>query len=401
MPVTVKDVKTFVTAPGRCDLVVVKVETSEPGLYGLGCATFTQRALAVKTAVDEYLRPIMLGRDVANIEDAWQTMYGSSYWRNGPVLNNAISGVEEALWDIKGKLAGMPVYDLVGGKCREGARIFATIRGRDLQEIGDKVEELLSMGHTHIRLSYSPGERGAIDESLKPIGAPKGHYIDTKKARKCYIDMFEYLRGRFGYDPEYIIDVHEQFSPTESIMLAKELEPYKLFFLEDSLQPENIDWFQNLRQAVSTPLAMGELFNNINEIKPLIHNRLIDYIRCHISQLGGFGPARKLASYCEIYGIRTIWHGPGDLSPVGRMAQIHLNLVSPNAAFEEFMSYSSDIEYEMFPGLPELKGCFMYANDKPGWGVDFDEGLAKKYPPIGYNSPGFMARISDGTAVRS
>lgn len=400
MAVTITDVKTFITAPGRCDLVVVKVETSDPGLYGYGCATFTQRALAVKTALDEYLRPMMIGRNPANIEDAWQVMYGSSYWRNGPVLNNAISGVEEALWDIKGKMAGMPVYDLIGGKCREAVRIFSTAHGSTLEAIGEQVQALLDAGQNYIRLFYMKGERGAINEQLKPIGAPKGHYFDTKQLRRNYIELFEYLRGRFGDDPEFMIDVHEQFTPTETIMLAKEMEPYHLFFLEDSLTPENIDWFANMRQAVSTPLAMGELFNNINEIKPLIENRQIDYIRCHISQLGGFNPARKLAAYCELYGISTIWHGPGDICPVGMMAQVHLDLSSANCAFQEFGSYS-DIEKEMFPGLPELKGNYLYANDKPGWGVDFDEEMAKKYPPIGYKSQGFMARTSDGTAVRS
>ena len=165
MSITVRDVKTYLTAPGRCDLLVVKVETSEPGLYGLGCATFTQRILAVKTAIDEYLRPLMIGRDVDNIEDTWQVLYGSSYWRNGPVLNNAISGIDEALWDIKGKIAGLPVYSLLGGKCRPGARIFAGAHAATIEEMGDEVEKILSTGQQYIRLFLGKFGQSEVSES--------------------------------------------------------------------------------------------------------------------------------------------------------------------------------------------------------------------------------------------
>ena len=400
MSITVRDVKTYLTAPGRCDLLVVKVETSEPGLYGLGCATFTQRILAVKTAIDEYLRPLMIGRNVDNIEDTWQVLYGSSYWRNGPVLNNAISGIDEALWDIKGKIAGLPVYSLLGGKCRPGARIFAGAHAATIEEMGDEVEKILSTGQQYIRLFLGKFGQSEVSESEKPAGALPGHYINPKKYIRDMVDMFAYLRERFGDDPEFMIDVHERVSPTETIQLARALEPYHPYFLEDSLSPENIDWFENLRAATSIPLAMGELFNNVNEFKSLIANRRIDFIRCHISQLGGLTPARKLAAFCVYFGVRTIWHGPGDLTPVGMAAQLHLDLATPNFAFQEHMGWS-DLIYDMFPGAPTMQGLYMMPNDKPGFGVDFDEALAAKYPPLGYNSDAFLARLPDGSAVRS
>ena len=261
MSVRVTDVKTFITAPGVCDLIVVKVETNQPGLYGLGCATFTQRGFAVKTAVDEYLRPMMIGRDVDLVEDAWQQMMGSSYWRNGPVLNNAISGVDEALWDIKGKLANMPVYNLIGGKCREGVVIMPRGgRGKTLEEMGDNIEKMLAVGHDWIRVGM-PGRSPCPDE-LKPIGAPEGYYLNPKKSAEDYVTVFKYLRERFGYGTHFCIDVHERFTPTEAIQLCKDLEPYKPGFLEDLLQPENADWCDNVRQATSIPMAMGELFVN-------------------------------------------------------------------------------------------------------------------------------------------
>lgn len=402
MAVTVKDVKCFITAPGRCDLVVVKVETSEPGLYGLGCATFTQRAQAVKTAVDEYLRPMMIGRDVAKIEDAWQQMMGSSYWRNGPVLNNAISGVDEALWDIKGKMAGMPVYELLGGKCREGVPVmpFGGLTGDTLEELGDSIEKMLDQGLDYIRIRYTSMPRGTVDESKKPIGAVPGHYMDTKQAMKDAVAVFKYMRERFGYEPEFAMDVHEKFSPTEAIQLCKDLEPYRPFFLEDVLQPENVDWFDNVRQATSIPMAMGELFVHPLEYKDLIAGRKIDYVRSHISFLGGLTPAKKLAAFCEIYGIKTIWHGPADLSPIGAAAQLHLDLATPNCAMQEFGNPSEELK-AVFPGAPEAIGGYVYCNDKPGWGVDFNEEEAAKYPPKGYHNDGFKARRIDGTAVRS
>ena len=400
MSVLVRDVKSFITAPGPCDLLVVKVETNEPGLYGLGCATFTQRIEAVKTAVDEYLRPMMIGRNVDDVEDAWQVMYGSSYWRNGPVLNNAISGIDMALWDIKGKIANAPVYSLLGGRCRPAARVFGTIHGANKEELGDKVEQELKNGQQYIRLFM--GSRGVpeVRDGDKPEGAKDGRYINPKKYIDNMTELFRYLRARFGDEPEFMIDVHERVSPTETIQLAKALEPYHLYFLEDSLSPENVDWFANLRAAVSTPLAMGELFNNVNEYKSLIAKRQIDYIRCHISQLGGLTPARKLAAFCEFYGIKTIWHGPADITPIGMAAQVHLDVATPNFAFQEYTEIN-EVTREMFPGAPELKGLYLYPNDRPGFGIDFDEKLAAKYPAKGYPGNGFMARLPDGGAVRS
>ncbi len=398
MTVKIRDIKTFITRPERSDLVVVKVETTEPGLYGLGCATFTQRATAVKAAVDDYYREIMIGQDVNDIEDAWQRMAGSSYWRNGPVLNNAISGIDEALWDIKGKMAGMPVYQLIGGASRKGVLTFADALGSTKEEIGDAVEKHLRNGFRHIRCMFRL--KDAVPENMKPAGAPSGNYLDPKRYIEYAVEVFRYLRERFGDEPELMLDVHEQLTPTETVYLAKCLEPYHLFFLEDSLPPEHPECFKDLRRAVSTPLAMGELFNNVNEYRNLITERDIDYVRCHISQIGGFSPALKLAHFCEYFNVRTAWHCPGDLSPVGCMAQIHLDMVVNNFGIQEWRGYHEATK-EVFPGTPELNGIYVYPNDKPGWGVDFDEEAAKKYPGKGYQGDFFLSRLYDGTSVRS
>ena len=399
MAITIKNVKVFITAPGRCDLVVVKVETSEPGLYGLGCATFTQRARTVRTAIEE-ITPLVIGRDVNRIDDTWQQLYGSSYWRNGPVLNNAISGIDEALWDIKGKLANMPVYDLLGGKCRNGAKTFGDAMGMSKEEVGDNVARLIEQGHDHIRLFLARPDTVTVEDFEKPEQAPTGIYYNPGRYIHQMVELFGYIRSRFGEKLELMTDVHERLSPAEAITLAKALEPYHPFFLEDILPPENINWFSKLRALSHTPMAMGELFNNVNEFRPLIANGDIDFIRCHISQLGGITPARKLSAFAELFGVKTAWHGPGDLSPIGLAAQVHLDLAIPNFGLQEHRNYD-DLMFEMFPGAPEVRNTYLYVSEKPGLGVDFNEELAVKYPPKGYNSSGFLQRQTDGTAVRT
>ena len=403
--VTIRDIRTIVTAPRGIELVVVKVETSEPGLYGLGCATFTQRWSAVVTAVEDYLKPLLIGKPVQNINDLWQLMMSNSYWRNGPVLNNAISGVDEALWDIKGKMAGMPVYDLLGGKAREGIDAYRHADGKDWEAVEKCIQGYLDEGYTHIRVHCNTyggnmNSRGSGMQIRKPEGAPEGAYYDPEQYMRNTVALFEHMRGKFGYEVEFLHDIHERLSPPQALRLAKDLEPYRLFFLEDALPPEQVEWFEYLRKQTSVPLAMGELFNNTMEFKEIISRRYIDYIRCHISQLGGFTPAQRLAHFCDVYGVKTAWHGPGDLSPVGAVAQLHLDLISPNFGIQEYSDFSEE-ERKVFPGCPTTKNGYIYVNDKPGWGVDLDEAEAAKYPPKFKDNDWLKCRLPDGTCVRA
>ncbi len=394
----IKDVRAILTAPAGIDLVVVKVETNEPELYGLGCATFTQRALAVQTAVDSYLKPFLVGKDPRRIEDIFQSSMVNSYWRNGPVLNNAISGVDMALWDIKGKMANMPVYELFGGKCREAAAIYRHADGSEPAEVAEKVKEFQEQGLHYIRCQMGGyGGRSAINR--KPEGALPGAYFDADAYERSIPILFSYLRDKIGYEVEFLHDVHERLTPVRALGLAKALEPYRLFFLEDALAPEQIEWFRLLRQQSATPIAMGELFNNPNEWKMLVSEQLIDFIRVHISQIGGLTPARKLAIFCETYGIRTAWHGPGDVSPVGHAANVHLDLASPNFGIQEWAGLSEPLQ-EVFPGCPELKKGYVYLNDQPGLGIDIDEKKAAKYPCANKVPEWTVTRLPDGTLVR-
>src|SRR3712207_5502318 len=297
MPVPrVADVRTICTAPDGIRLVVVKVETSEPGLYGLGCATFTQRPLAVVTAVEQYLKPFLLGRSPHDVEDIYQSAYVSSYWRSGPVLNNALSGVDMALWDIKGKLAGMPLYQLFGGRCRVAAALYAHASGRDFAEVEEDARRYIAQGYRYVRCQVAVPGYSTYGAQIEPAAADDPHPGHLRLRQDpwhprayCRLvpKLFEHLRTALGDEIELLHDVHERVPPLDAIQLAKDLEPYRLFFLEDPFAPEDIGYFPLLRQQTAIPIAMGELFVNQAEYMPLIKERLIDFIRVHISDIGG------------------------------------------------------------------------------------------------------------------
>ena len=394
MSVKIQNIRVICTAPEGINLVVIKVETNQPGLYGLGCGTFAYRHLAVKHLVEEYLAPLLAGRDAENIEELWQLMHQNAYWRNGPIENNGISGVDMALWDIKGKLAGMPLYQLFGGKVREGVPVYRHVDGKDLSEICENIERFREMGLRHIRCQCGGYGGGGYQSApgTAPAGAQSGVYLDSRQYLRDTVKLFEGIRQREGYEIELIHDVHERIAPIEAIQLAKELEPLKLFFLEDPLPLEQLSWFSRLREQTSTPLAEGELFNNCQEWKRLITEQLIDFIRVHISQIGGITPARKLQIFAEQFGVQVAWHGPGDMSPLAHAANIHIDLAAQNLGVQEWsgieppnyviqeLKGKKGALLDVFPGLPEFRGGYVYPNEKPGLGVDLVESEAAKYP---------------------
>ncbi|MFD1144128.1 enolase C-terminal domain-like protein [Larkinella insperata] len=402
-PVTIKSVRAITTAPGGPNLVIVKVETSEPGLYGLGCATFTQRALVVVPAVNTYLNEFCVGKDVDNIEDMWQAAYVSSYWRNDPVLNNALSGLDQALWDIKGKRANMPVYQLLGGKARIAVDTYTHASGPTPEAIADKVQQFMEQGFRHIRIQQGGyGGVGAMAE-LKPdfkaagFGKESDDFSDQRTYLKRVPKMFEVVRKRCGEDVELLHDMHELTEPMDAINMIKQLEEYRPFFIEDPFSPENMKWFKTLRQTTSVPIAMGELFNNTNEFKEPMVNQWFDYIRIHISQIGGITPAMKVARLGEWFNIRTAWHGPGDTSPVGHAANNSIDIAVWNFGIQESQMFNDRVK-EVFPGCPTIKNGYYTVSESPGLGIDINEKEAAKYP-IGTKSR-WTVRKNDGTMLR-
>ncbi len=415
--IRIRDVRVIRTAPEGIRLVVVKIETTEPGLYGVGCASFTTRADAVALAIEQYLKPLLIGRDPHDIEDIFQSGHLSSYWRSGPILNNALSGVDQALWDIKGKLARMPLYQLFGGKTRKAATVYTHASGSDVQATEERVRELMERGFTHIRAQVNVpgyatyGASSSEEEAKSAFGEyDYRHWYNMNPEQgpwneAAYVrivpKLFEHLRSTVGDEVELLHDIHERVQPILAINLARELEQFRLFFLEDPFAPEDINWFTRMREATPIPIAMGELFVNPSEWEQLIRERLIDFIRIHISAIGGLTPARKLAIFCEWFGVRTAWHGPGDVSPIGHAANLHLDLASTNFGIQEAFLFGP-IAREVFPGTPEIRNGMMWANEMPGLGIDIDEALAAKFPYPDYPLNGSFPphRRLDGSVIR-
>jgi mannonate dehydratase len=403
----IKDIQVIATSPAGVRLSVVKILTDQDGLYGYGCATFTQRADLVNAAVERYLKPFLIGKPVDRIEDIWQACYNSSYWRNGPTLNNAISGVDQALWDIKGRQANMPVYELVGGKCREAADCYSHASGADIPRCIESAKRLMAQGFRNIRVqvgvpgmaSYGSGGGAAAKNPAllheSPVYEPNAQF-------RYSVKLLEESRKQLGDEVQLLHDMHERYTPNLAVQFAKAVEPLRLFFLEDPLSPEDIAYFRQIRSQCATPIAMGELFNSPHEWTPLISERLIDYIRIHVSQAGGFTPCRKIAAMGEIFGVRTAWHGPGDVSPVGHMANATLDVTCYNFGIQEYSPFNANTQ-EIFHGCPELKNGYVYPSDKPGWGIEVDEKVAAKFPYTDRNklNGGWgEIRLPDGTIIK-
>jgi len=392
----ITEVRVIVTCPGR-NYVVVKIMTDEPGLYGVGDATLNGRELSVVTALEEHIAPLLIGRDPDRIEDTWQYLFRGTYWRGGPVLMTALAGIDMALWDIKGKRAGLPLYSLLGGKTREGALCYTHAGGRDIGECADRVHAAREKGFKVVRAQVQvPGAVGTYGvggakEAASATWINPGE--DAKQKRlpseerswepanylRIVPKLFAHLRDALGDEIELLHDVHERLTPIEAARLARELEPYHLFFLEDPLRPEHKESFRLVRNASVTPIAMGELFHTRYDCLPLITEQLIDFIRCDLTHIGGITEAKKIAAIAEPFQVKTAWHGPGDIAPMAHSANVHVDVSIPNFGVQEMVSFGEKVS-EVMPGAPEFRDGYLWPNEAPGLGCDIDEEKAAKYP---------------------
>jgi len=401
----IKDISVIECQPQGVRLTVVKITTDQDGLYGYGCATFTQRADLVRPAVEKYLKPFLVGKTTDRIEDIWQSCYDSSYWRNGPVLNNAISGVDQALWDIKGRQAGMPVYQLAGGKCREAADCYGHADGAEYEDTVASAKAYLAQGFRNVRVQVGlPGLAGygSASKGTTTIKALTDKPLfDREFAMRRGLKLLEVCRKELGDEVQLIHDMHERYTPNEAVQFCKEAEQFRMFFLEDPLSPEDLGYFRQIRANCASPIAMGELFNSPHEWQPLIEEQLIDYIRVHVTETGGFSPARKIAILAEQYGVKTAWHGPGDVSPVGHMANVTLDLVSYNFGIQEYSPFNERTQ-AIFQGCPVMKDGYLWVSEKPGWGIEIDEKEAAKAPFAASQLNGGWGeiRLPDGTVIK-
>ena len=314
------------------------------------------------------------------------------------MLNNAISGVDQALWDIKGRQAGMPVYQLLGGKCREAVDCYGHASGNEIAQVIDSAKNYMSQGFRHVRVQVGvPGMAGygAAQGGVAPMqGLLPGPVFEPAYYYRRAMKLFETCRTELGEEIELLHDVHERVSPNQGVQFCKDAEKFKLFFVEDPVSPEDIAYFRQIRQQCATPLAMGELFNSPHEWTGLIAERLIDYIRIHVSQAGGLTPCRKIAALGELFGVRTAWHGPGDVSPIGHACNVTLDITSTNFGIQESVTFNDETR-EVFLGCPEVRDGYFYANEAPGWGLEVDERAAAKYP-FGHGETGERQRLNGG-----
>jgi len=401
--VKIKDVKVIVSCPGR-NFVTVKVIT-DSGVYGLGDATLNGRELAVSTYLQEHVTPCLIGRNAHDIEDIWQYLYRGCYWRRGPVTMAAIGAIDMALWDIKGKLANMPVYQLLGGKSRRGVNLYAHANGSNIEDSLVKAQQLIEQGFKAVRLQAAvPG----LNVTYGVLGDKKDYYElqgnrplppeeewSTQKYFNMVEGLFKQAREQLGNNVELLHDVHSRLTPIESARLGKILEPYNLMFLEDASMAENQDSFKVIRQHTTTPLAIGETFNTIWDCKELIQNQLIDYIRAAATHAGGITPMRRIADFASIYNVKTAPHGAPDLSPVCFAAHLHLNISTSNFGIQEFVGFDNEAMREVFDMDFKVENGMAYMNDRPGLGIDFNEDAAHEYPYKRSYLP--VSRLEDGT----
>ncbi|MCU1665692.1 MAG: mandelate racemase [Pseudonocardia sp.] len=399
-------VRTFLCAPQGCPYVIVRVETNEPGLYGLGCASDPQRTRAISSVVDDYLGPMLVGRDPADIEDVHRLLLNSGYWRGGSIANNALAGIDVALWDIKGKVAGLPLHSLLGGRAREYADAYTHVDGDDAGQITEDVLAAHERGYRHVRVQVSVP--GTDTYGTAPADAVES---ERRRLRLGSWDTASYLRHvpavladvreRVGTGVELLHDAHERLTPSQARQLVRAVEDAGLYFLEDALAPEDAAHFAQLRTAGSVPLAVGELYSEVGQYLPLLEQRVIDFARIRIPTLGGITPTRKLVAACELFGVRTAPHGPGDVSPVGQAANVALDVSSPAFGVQEAARFT-DSTVEVFPGSPVPVGGRFYPSNAPGLGVDFDETAARRYPvtaPLEHDRWALL-RSTDGSAHR-
>ncbi|MBI3912084.1 MAG: D-galactonate dehydratase family protein [Armatimonadetes bacterium] len=395
----ITEVRVFVTCPLRQNYVVLKILTDE-GVYGVGEGTVMSNEVVVARYL-EHIKELLIGQDPRNSEDLWHLIFRSGYWRSGPVFKAALSAIDFALWDVKGKIANLPVYQLLGGASRRGVTVYGHAGGREPKEVEDSVRSFLERGYKVVRCQMGGYGGSGVLRHEPPLreGLPG---IDIFEPPRYLLEMprlFEHLRNALGMEVELCHDVHEQLTPTEAAWLAKRLEPYRLFFLEDPVSLEEREGLRLIRQSCATHLAIGEIFTEREECLPLFQERLIDYIRIAPLHVGGITEARKILTLAEPFSVKSAFHGAGDLGPISQAAAVHLQMVIPNFGVQEWTDFRSQQALcDVFPTPCELHDGMTRPNEAPGLGIDFNEELAQKFPPRSYYMP--MLRRADGTMHR-
>ncbi|GAB3499857.1 D-galactonate dehydratase family protein [Flexivirga lutea] len=396
----------LVTSPGR-NFVTLRITTGD-GVTGLGDATLNGRELAAAAYLREHVVPLLIGRDEAQIEDIWQYLYRGAYWRRGPVTMAAVAAVDMALWDIKAKTAGMPLYQLLGGRSRLGCLAYGHASGSTTDALFTSIRNHLEQGYRAIRVQtgvpglgqvygvasdQKPGQRYDY-EPAKRQPLPAEESWDTRAYLRHVPTVFEAVRSEFGPELPLLHDGHHRMSPNEAAILGKSLEPYDLFWLEDCTPGENQEVLRRVRSQTTTPLAIGEVFNSVFDYQTLITEQLIDYVRSAVTHTGGITALKKLMDFAAIYGIRSGFHGPTDISPVGQAAHLHLGVALHNFGIQEYMKHSQDT-LRVFRTSYTFRDGLLDPGEAPGLGVEYDDQAAASFD----YEPAYLPvnRRADGT----
>ena len=396
----------IVASPGR-NFVTLRLTTSD-GVHGVGDGTLNGRELAVASYLRDHVCPLLIGRDPHQIEEIWQYLYRGGYWRRGPVTMAAIAAVDVALWDIKAKLAGMPLYQLLGGASRNGLLAYGHASGADIPRLFESIDEHLALGYWAIRIQtgipglgpvYGVATGGSSGprydyEPARRANAPTEELWDTRAYLRHVPSVFEAVRVKFGPELPLLHDVHHRLTPIQAARLGKSLEPFDLFWLEDCTPAENQEALRLVRQHTTTPLAIGEVFNTVWDYQTLVTEQLIDYVRSAVTHTGGISATKRLLEFAGLYQIKSGMHGPTDVSPVGMAAAMHLGLAIHNFGIQEYMQHST-ATLEVFRTSYRFANGLLHPGDQPGLGVEIDDGAAAAYP----YTPAYLLvnRLTDGT----
>lgn len=397
----ITDARVIVTSPGR-NFVTLKITTDE-GVTGIGDATLNGRELAVASYLTDHVVPLLIGRPADRIEDTWQYLYKGAYWRGGPVGMAAIAAVDTALWDIKGKVAGLPVYQLLGGASRDGVTVYGHADGETIEDALQEVDRFLQAGYRAVRVQVGvPGvatyglRKGRSVYEPADADLPTEGTWSTERYLRHVPSAMERVRAEFGYDFHLLHDVHHRLTPIQAAGLGKRLEESALYWMEDPVPAELQEGFRLIRQHTTTPIAVGEVFSSVWNAHTLITEQLIDFIRATVVHAGGISHLRRIFSLAELYHVRSGSHGATDLSPVCMAAQVHLGMAIPNFGLQEYMSQTEETD-AVFPHSHRLQDGMLLPGEAPGLGVDIDEELAAQYPYQRAYLP--VARLLDGTVA--
>lgn len=401
----ITDAKVFVGGPGK-NYVTLKIYTDE-GIYGLGDASLNCRETLPARYLEDYLIPCLIGMDPRNTEDIWQYFYRGAYFRRGPIAMAAIGAIDIALWDIKAKIAGLPLYQLLGGRSRSGALVYAHATGHDIDALLDTIAHYQDDGYKAVRIQCGiPGmPKGGYgiasqtDDSKHFItkfkSLPEEEIWDTDKYLRYMPSVFEKIRERFGDDLKVLHDVHHRLLPREAAAFGKTIEQFNLFWMEDPTPAEDQAALRLIRQHTTVPIAIGEVFNSIWDCNHLIEEELIDFIRVSVTYAGGITHVRRIVDLAGQHHVRTGFHGAPSHSPISMAAQGHLNVWAPNFGIQEYLVLGTPECDALFPSEHKYSDGMFFVSDAPGHGVDFDEKEAERYSyERGYHP---VVRLEDGT----